>query len=98
MHHLIGIFKLDFSCVWLDLCHIKEHLVDLTVRVSERTTQIVALTNGLFHLQSINDSKSHIVSVDWLDLGVHVLNQPVHPVEHFHLHAPLGRKSRVLVQ
>lgn len=98
VHHFVGDFELDFSCVWLDLSHVKEHLVDLTVRVGERTAQIVALTDCLLHFQGVNDSKGHIVSVNRLHLGVHVFNQPVHPVEHFHLHAPLSSHSRVLVQ
>ena len=38
VHHFVCLFKPDFSCVRLDPAHVKEHLVDLTIRVGERTT------------------------------------------------------------
>jgi len=94
----VGHLEGNCSGVRLDLSRVKEHLVDFLVGVSVGTTQIVGLTNSLLHLKAVHDSKSNIRDEDWLNLGVHTFNLPVHPVEHLLVHAPLGGNRWVLVQ
>ena len=54
------------------------------------TSEIVGLTHGTFSLESIVDSEYNLIDENWLDFGVHVIDDEVHPVEHFHLHTPFG--------
>ena len=60
--------------------------------------ELVGLPNGLLHLEAVENSESNIINEDRLDLAIHSLNEPVHAVEQFHLHAPLTSQSWVYVK
>ena len=95
---LVGVLKFDSGGVRLDLGDIEEHFVDFLVGVNMWAAEVVGLSNSLFHLQAVHNSKCNISDIHWLYFGVHSFNLPVHAVEHFHLHAPLGSNSWVLMQ
>lgn len=62
------------------------------------TGQVVALANGLLHLEAVHDGEGDIVDKDGLNLSVHAFNLPQHSVEHLHVHTPLGSNSRIRVE
>ena len=95
---LICILKLNNCSIWLDLSNIKEHFVDLLVVVGVGSTKVIALPDGFFHLQAVNNTKCNISYINWLYLCIHTVNLPIHSVEHLHLHAPLCRYSWILMK
>jgi len=95
---LVGHLKWHGGSVWLDVSVVEEHLVDFLVGVGVWTAQIVGLTDGFLHLQAVHDGEGNITHVDWLNLGIHALNLPVHSVEHLHVHAPLGGEGWILMK
>ena len=71
---LVGVFQFIECCVGLDSCLIEELFVDLFIGIGVRSSQLVGLALGLFHLKAVENSKSHIVNEDWLDRAVHALS------------------------
>ena len=94
----ISVFKFNCCCVWFDLSNVEEHFVDFLVGVNVRSTKIVGLSYGFLHFKTVHDCKGDISNVDRLHFGIHSLNLPVHTIKHFHLHAPLGGDSLILMQ
>lgn len=95
---VVDVFHGHSHDIRFDLANVKEHLVDLLVTIGVRPAQVVAFSNRLFHLQTVKDGESNVIGKDRLDLCVHALNLPQHPVEHLHVHAPLSRNRYVRVQ
>lgn len=95
---LVSLLEGHSCCVGLDLSDVEEHLVDLLVSVSVRTTEIVRLADSLLHLDAVHDCEGNISNVDRLNFSVHTFDLPVHPVEHLHVHTPLSSDSWVLMK
>ena len=95
---IVGVLKVYDGGVRLDLTNVKEHFVDFFVGVGVRTTKVVTLSNGLLHFETVGRCERHICHIDRLHLVLHALNLPIHSVEHLHLHAPLCRNRRILLQ
>ncbi len=95
---VVGVLKLHGGHVGLDLANFEEHVVDFIVGVSVRSAKLVGLSDSLFHLERVHDGKGDIVAEDGLALALHAFDLPKHPVEHLHVHAPLGSDRRVRVQ
>ena len=95
---LVCVLQLHRGGVGLNLSDVEEHFVNFLVGVGMGTAQIIGLSDCLLHFQTVHNGKRHIGNVDWLYQCVHSFYLPVHTVEHFHLHAPFGGDSWVLMQ
>lgn len=93
----IGVLELDFDAVGLDFRQSEELFIDVLIRVSVRTSQIVGLADALLHLNCIEHGESDIIREAGLHFSVGTLNDEVHSVEHLHLHAPLADNCRIRV-
>ena len=86
---LVGKLKWNFNAVWLDLRKVEELLIYILIGVHMWSTKIVCLSDGLLHFETVEDGERDIVGEDWLNGGVHALDDEVHSIEHLHLHTPL---------
>ena len=95
---IVGILELNGGGVRFNLANVEEHVVDLLVSVGVRAAELVCFSDGLFHLEAVEDGQGDIVAEHRLHLGVHAFNLPQHPVEHLHVHAPLGSDRDIWIQ
>jgi len=94
----VNIFKLYNCCVRLNSSLIEELFVDLFIGISVWATEIIALANCLFHLKAIKDCESNIIYEYRLDTTIHTFSEPVHAIEHLHLHTPFSSKCRIRME
>jgi hypothetical protein len=95
---LKSILILDYSSVRLYSSRVEELFVDFLIGVDMGTTELVSLPNSFFHFQAVEDGKSNIINEDRLDLAIHAFDEPIHSVEHLHLHAPFTSEGRIVVE
>ena len=95
---IVSVFKRNSGHVGLDLADLEEHLVDFLIVIGVRTSQVVALSSGFFHLEAVDNGEGDIVHEDGLNFSVHTFDLPKHSVEHLHVHTPLGGDGRVGVE
>lgn len=100
LHVMIIVCLLKWhSCdIGFDLTNVEEHVVDLFVGVSMRTTQVVALADSFLHLEAVVNGKRDVIVENRLHLAFHALDLPKHPIEHLHVHAPLGSNGDIWIQ
>ena len=94
----VRVLKLNPDAVGFDLGQSEELLIDVLIRVSVRSTQIVDLAHALLHLNCIEHSEGDVVREARLHFSVGAFDDEIHSVEHLHLHAPLADDRRVRVQ
>ena len=94
----VNIFKLYNSCVRLNSCLVKELFVYLFIGISVRATEIITLANCLFHLKAIEDCESNVIYKYRLNTAIHTFSEPVHAIEHLHLHTPFSSKCSIRME
>ena len=95
---VVDVFHGNSCHIRFDLANVKEHFINFLILVSVWATKIIAFTNSLFHLQTIKNGESNIVSKDWLNCCVHTFYLPKHSVKHLHMHTPFGCNCYVRVK
>ena len=95
---IVCLLKWHSGNIGFDLTNIEEHVVDLFVGVGMRTAQVVALANSFLHLEAVVNGKRDVIVENRLHLAFHALDLPKHPIEHLHVHAPLGSDRDIWIQ
>ena len=95
---IVCILKWHSGDIGLDLTNIEEHVVDLLVGVCMRTAQVVAFANSFLHLEAVVNGKRDVIVENRLHFALHALDLPEHPIEHLHVHAPLGGDVDIWIQ